>query len=648
MGGPFSFLRARSARVLRATGPLALPLVLAGGWVLLFGLFRLGFLVLYWARLRAVPELGRLPSLGLRFDLITCAYLLAPLALALLAAPAAWRARLRPGLVAYGTALSVAVLFLELASLGFLDEYDSRPNRLFLEHALDGEVLRTIWRQYPLLVCATVPALALLGWAVAHGLARLERARADWNGTRRALALPVVALALFLAGRGSVLGRATTRSVANVSTSHLANELVPNSSYTLACAFFDLYLERSPAELYGDMPFDEALARVRRWSRIEDRPGPVPLLHEQRSAPAPGRPMNLVIVLEESLGAQFVGALGGLPLTPELERLGHEGLWFENLYCTGTRTVRGLEAMVCGFLPTPSASVLKLGLAQQGFLTIAALLKSQGYATEYVYGGDSGFDNMENFLLANGFDRARDQDDFAAPEFVGTWGVSDEDLMREADALFASHGEQPFFALVLSTSNHAPFEYPPGRIRPHDAEPATRNNAVQYADYAIGRLFERARTEEYFAHTLWIVVADHDTRAPSDELLPLEHFHIPGLILGPNVDPRVFVPVASQVDLLPTALHLLGYHGAHPLPGRDLLELPSDDPGRAVLQYYTVHGFLAGDRLVVHAPYDEPLQFTWRGGHLAPAPLDRELERDALAHALLPWRLYLEQKYRLP
>jgi phosphoglycerol transferase MdoB-like AlkP superfamily enzyme len=431
---------------------------------------------------------------------------------------------------------------------------------------------------------------------------------------------------------------------------------VPNGLYTIACAALDMRMERSAADLYGDLPRDEIVARVRRWARIDPAQCPdpeLPLLHQPAPVPPAPERYNLVILLQESLGAQFVKRLGGRPVTPHLEELSKQGLWFDRMYAAGTRTVRGIEAVVCGFPPSPSSSVIKLGLAQNGFFSMAQLLQTQGYACDYLYGGKSEFDNMENFLLSNGFQHSITQSDFKDPAFVATWGVSDEDLMRRADETFAAHGKDPFFALVLSTSNHTPFEFPDGRIELHDPEKATRDNSVKYADYAIGLFFELARKQDYFAHTVFLVVADHDTRAPSDDLLPLDHFHIPALFLGPGIEPRVESRIASQIDLMPTALHLLGLAPANPMPGRDLLALPAGDPGRALCQYNNVHGFLTGDRLVVHQPFEAPLQFTCHlGGDgetvLEPAALDPELEKDALAHVLLPWLLYSEQRYRLP
>jgi phosphoglycerol transferase MdoB-like AlkP superfamily enzyme len=632
-------------------GPASLLVGLVASLLVLFSFFRLAFVLLYWSRVRAVPDFGEIFVLGLRFDAMTLGVALAPLALALLLLPSGIVRRCGALFALYAAALTALALFFELASFGFLDEYDSRPNRLFLEYLhKSDELTATILKAYPLLVVVAALGVGAVAWFAWRIGGRLVREHEGWSARRRLVLAPLLLLILFGAARGGV-AHAANRSAANFSNSHLANELVPNGLYTIACAALDMRMERSAAELYGDLPRDEVIARVRRWAGIEPGACPdpaLPVFHQPPPVPRLARPRNLVILLEESLGAQFVQRLGGLHVTPHLEELSQQGLWFDHMYATGTRTVRGLEGVVCGFPPSPSSSVVKLGLSQGSFFTMAQLLAQRGYACDFLYGGTNEFDNMQTFLLSNGFQNAITQADFADPAFLATWGVSDEDLVRRANETFVAHGDKPFFALVLSTSNHTPFEFPDGRIELYDAEKATRNNSVKYADYAIGLLFELARKEAYFENTLWVVVADHDTRAPSDDLLPLEHFHIPALILGPGVEPRVESRIASQIDLMPTALHLLGLAPAHPMPGRDLFALAPDDPGRALLQYNLVNGFLAGDRLVVHQPYDKPLQFAVSGDELVPAPLDPELERDALAHVLLPWMLYSEQSYRLP
>ncbi len=109
---------------------------------------------------------------------------------------------------------------------------------------------------------------------------------------------------------------------------------------------------------YGKMPDDEVIHRIRKGMGLPESAftnPDIPTLHLQVPRHKRKRPLNLVIILEESLGAEYVQSLGGLPLTPELERLSQKGLWFSQLYATGTRSVRGIEAVVTGF-PTNTGS----------------------------------------------------------------------------------------------------------------------------------------------------------------------------------------------------------------------------------------------------------------------------------------------------
>src|SRR5690606_6604031 len=172
-----------------------------------------------------------------------------------------------------------------------------------------------------------------------------------------------------------------------------------------------------------------------------------PRVHPRAPTRRRGRPANIVIILEESLGAQYSAALGGANLTPHLDALAREGWAFARAYATGTRSVRGLEAVTAGFLPTPAQAVLKLPAAQRGFFTLADVLGRHGYHSRFIYGGESHFDNMKGFFLGNGFDEIIDRLDFTNPAFVGTWGASDEDMFTQLDThLRADHDrDRPSF-----------------------------------------------------------------------------------------------------------------------------------------------------------------------------------------------------------
>ena len=646
---PVQAPQSRGARWLAA---VAYPLALFLGVLVLASLARALLTWGFFERVERTSGYSELFTVGLHIDAVTASFLALVPTVAWLLMPARRYRLLELPLVLYFSLVLTLMVTLEAVSFDFLEEYDQRPNRIFVEY-LGGskEVTGTLWAQYHWQLIATAVLAALtfvLSWKLAtRVLALSASARPAVRRGLLALALPLLALG----ARGTLDHRPVNPSSAAFSGENLLNQLALNSTYSVAYAAYSMRSERSPADLYGHMAPAEIYERVGKYTTFAPDSavaGDIPFLHVQRPQAPARRPKNLVLVLEESLGAEFVGCLGGLPLTPNFDELSREGLLLTNLFSTGTRTVRGIEATVCGFLPTPASAVVKLPRSQSGFFTLAALLRQHGYATDFIYGGESHFDNMAAFLLGNGFERAFSQEDFVAPAFHGTWGVSDEDLMRKANETFVAHGDRPFFALVLSVSNHSPFEFPEGRIELHDPEPYTRNNAMKYADYALGELFRLAKRERYWNDTLWIVVADHNTRVYGDDLIPVSKFHIPGLILGPGVSPGRFERVASQIDLAPTALHLLGLETTHPLIGRNLFELAPDDPGRAILQYYDAHGLLVGDRIAIHPGAAEPGCFRFAGGRLEPLEPDVELLRDARAHALLPGLLYEARSYRLP
>ncbi len=634
--------------ICQRSGPVG---VLAGAFLLALlwlSLARSALVAMHWDRLTEVADVWKIFVIGIRMDTImVCQLLVIPTALYLLLPGKVIRQHSVALLFAVFAAL---LIHMELSTPNFIGEYDNRPDRIYYEYLrYPREVFTTLIKTYPvqlLFVTGVVGAAGYSVWRLAHR--QMQRA-AQWSWPKRALVFPVLAVLLFIGVRSTFGHRPANLSTAAFSNNHLANELAVSSTYTLFSAIYMSQQEVSAAEMYGQMGWDEVQMRVRR--SMQQQPGKFTdssllTMHEQSSV-ITNKPHNLVVLVLESLGADFVGSLGGLPLTPNLDKLAAEGLWFTELYATGTRTVRGLEAIATGFPPTAAPSVLKLPASQHNFYTLGQLLKGQGYATEFIYGGVGNFDNMRRFFLENGFDRVIEQKDFAAPTYLGTWGVSDEDLVSKAHETFLAHGDQPFFALMLSTSNHVPFEFPEGRIELHEQPAATRNNAVKYTDYAIGKLFELARSSPYWENTIFLVVADHDARVFGSDLVPVEHFHIPGVIVGPGVPRKHYTQVASQLDLGPTLLGLLGVDTTHPMIGRDLLTT-TDAPGRAIMQFGDANGYRVGNSVAIHLPHLPAQTFLYRDKRLTPVEHDVELERDGLAHLLWADRSYRELLYRLP
>lgn len=628
------------------------------------GLSRVVLIGWQWQRVDVTDALFRMLLQGWRSDLITLGLFAAPLVMLLPLFLAVnrltWWSRLASAWLSFSL---IAILLLEFATPQFLYEYDSRPNRLFVEYLVyPREVFAMLWQGYRGSLALVTVGLAAASWLVIRHFNKYRHASHHWRTRTVLMVWPIVVVVLFVMIRSSFQHRPANLASFAFCDDAMVNSLVTNSAYSVLSAVYGLKNE-ADSQIYGDMPAQEMIQRVRNGMgapAASFSSEQFPTLHKQVASVRRARPLNLAILLEESLGAGFVERLGGIPITPHLNGLADQGIWFEQLYATGTRSVRGIEAVVAGFPPTPALSVVKLNKSQRDFATMASVLRRAGYRNEFVYGGESHFDNMRGFFLGNGFHDVVDRDDFLTPKFVGSWGASDEDLFAKAhERLRALHGaRQPFFLLIFSSTNHTPFEFPDGRIELHEQPKQTVHNAVKYADHALGEFLKQARASEYWADTLVMVVADHDTRVYGDELVPVNKFHIPGVILGADTKPLRIDSTVSQIDLAPTLLSLLGVDSEHPFPGRDLTRTlpefgnraPLPAP-RAMMQFDQNFAWLQNNQVTVLLPDGDVRYFSYdrRAKSLEPARThDPEMARTALANVLMPAWLYRDQLYRLP
>ena len=349
------------ARLRRALGPLSPLVVFFGAGLLFLSASRASLTLAHLGRIEKVEGAWRLFAVGLRMDSITLSIALFVPTPVLLLLPRRGSGLWKPVLATYFALVAALVVFMEVVTLPFMAQYDGRPNRIFIDYlAYPHEVAATVWAdQKPTVVLALllVGCTLRLAWRQARALLDDHR---WWSSGWRLLALPPFAALVFLGARSTLGHRGANISTAAFSGDHLANELALNSTYSLGYAVYTRRTEIDAHRLYGGLPRRDVLARVRRQMLLP--PGAftrddLPTLHRQTSARVRTRPYNLVILLEESLGAQYVGSLGGLDLTPNLDRLATEGLFLTNLYATGTRTVRGIEATVTGFLPMAGDSV---------------------------------------------------------------------------------------------------------------------------------------------------------------------------------------------------------------------------------------------------------------------------------------------------
>lgn len=313
---------------------------------------------------------------------------------------------------------------------------------------------------------------------------------------------------------------------------------------------------------------------------------------------------NVVLISIESLSAAYMKAYGyEESVTPFLDQLAQKSLFFTNLYATGNRTVRGLEALTLCIPPTAGESVIKREKENKNKFTTGSVFKSKGYSVKYLYGGYSYFDNMKDFYAGNGYEIV-DRDNFTPEEitFANVWGVCDEDMAKKAISEMNKDYKagKPFFHHWMTVSNHRPFTYPEGKIDiPADSK--SRKGGVKYTDYSIMKFFEMAQKQPWFKNTVFVIVADHCSSSAGKTELPMDKYRIPAMIYAPEfVAPQKFSQVTSQIDVMPTVLGLLNFKYQSKFLGQDVFS--KNFVPRAYIATYQDLGFVKDNYLTVISP----------------------------------------------
>lgn len=638
--------------------PLLRPLiVLLGTYVALSALLRLLLWTQFGMGQVAAAELPAILALGAVNDLVESLYLFAPLALYLALAPPHWHRR-RGGarlLFAAAALMLFGMLFLAAMEYFFFEEFDARFNLVAVDYLIyPTEVIGDIRAEYPVasLSLALAAAALLLLWGLRGRLLPAAQRESPWLPVRLSrLLLPYAALLA-----AAILWWPADR----IERFHngVANELSANGPAHFFAAFRTNHIDYHAFYRSGDpLRLRELLARdlLRGGGQFTNlAAGDLTRRFEAR-ADGLGK-LNVVLLSEESLGAEFVGAYGDRRgLTPEFDALARQGILFRQAYATGTRTVRGLEAFSASFPPIPSESIVKRP-GNQDIATWGKVMARLGYHTSFLYGGYGAFDNMNAYFGGNGF-ALSDRSDILQPGFANVWGVSDDDLFRHAIGYFDARAREgrPFFSIVMSTSNHKPYTFPQG-IEGIKPQGGGRSAGVRYADHALGAFFREARRHAWFEHTVFVIAADHGARVYGKADIPLYSYEIPVLILAPSkLAPREVDTRLSQIDIAPTVLGLLGLPYEAPFFGEDVLHWPQDQPRTLLMNHNHNVAALRGEQLCILGLHDAAhceryRRLPGRPGpettRLEAAPLDAELVDLATAYYQTAYDQFQGRRYR--
>lgn len=585
--------------------------------------------VLSWPALDAGwMELPVIYLRGLLFDLGFYSYFLIPFVLYVWLVPERfWRSWLNKVLVHGVYLLSIyGFLFVAVAEYFFWDEFTVRFNFISVDYLVyTHEVTDNIQQSYPVGPILTALALVALGiyWLTRPYLRQALNCRshlAQRSGPVLLLLLLPVASFLLL-----------NQQWREYSKNTFHNELASNGPYQFFAAFRNNVLDYDTF-----YPVRDDLAVTRNLFRLLHKPLPASpdalkpyAIGRFIDNPGEEQRHNVILVTIESFNADFLKRFadqrgypdtvkpdlirqygGDAGMTPFLDALIDQSLFFSRMYATGTRTVRGLEAITLSIPPTPGRSIVKRLGHESGMHSLGQVFRDKGYDVQFIYGGRGYFDNMNAFFAGNGYgiiDQDNADDFQHTIRFENAWGMSDGDLyditLSQADRAFAKG--QPFFYQLMTTSNHRPFTFPEGTI---DWPQHNRESVIAYTSYAIGEFLRKAREKPWFDNTIFVFIADHTSRAAGKASLQVARYHIPLWIYAPKlVKPGMVDTLLSQIDLAPTLLALLNMDYESWFFGLNAAEVrPGEE--RALIGNYQKLGLYKQGVLTYLAPVKQVVQ----------------------------------------
>lgn len=538
---------------------------------------------------------------GMLYDTVTGIQALIPLFLLLLLIPVKWlnNKYSRYLLIASIFILYFTIIFIGVSQYLFWDEFQTNFNFIAVDYLIyTTEVLGNIKEAYNLWLI--VPILCLITGAFTY--IQMKNLKKEFLPTQPKEKIVGILLAFFLPTMFFYTVDSKWRNM--VSSNQYNVEIAGNGPYEFVSAFRNNELDY--AQFYITEDNSVAIQTLRSLLATKD----ASFLDDQsttRSIQAyrPYIKPNIVMIVVESLSADFMGSFGNEEnLTPNLDRLAQQSLFFTDVYATGTRTVRGLEALSLAVPPTPGQSIVRRP-ENQDLSLLGSVLEKDGYKSSFLYGGYGYFDNMNAFFAGNGY-AVTDRTDIAKDKimFETVWGVADEIIFNQAlDEMDEKTAKQEkVFQMIVTTSNHSPYTYPDGRI---DLPPGRREGAVKYTDWAIGDFIDKAKSKPWFSDTVFIIVADHQASSAGRVDLPINRYHIPCLVYAPGIiTPEKNNRLMSQIDIPPTLLGLLGHSYESKFLGYDINTL---EPGqeRAFVSTYQNLGYIKDDKIVILKPQNK-------------------------------------------
>ncbi|MHC5361766.1 LTA synthase family protein [Myroides sp. LJL110] len=595
---------------------------------------------------------------GLFYDMAIVSCFVLPMGILLSIIPQRIQGSVFDKVIVYGftTLYFIIFYFSFFSEITFWQEFKSRFNFIAVDYLIyTYEVIKNIQESYPLQIL--IPGVLLLSLITVFVGIKFKFYHNTFTSkaTFKLKAISVGLNILLALGLIYFLDNNTSSLWQN----RYNNEISKSGIFSFFSAFRNNHLLYQ--DHYKTIDIDSAFSMVQKQLKdsktLYDIQHVNPIFRTIKSGNAnlPEQKPNVIFVLMESMSASFLQQeYKGEPITKNLNQLAQNSVWFKNMFASGTRTVRGMEAVVLSIVPTPGHSIVKR-VNNQGLYSVSSVFKEKGYHNMFFYGGDGYFDNMNSFFGGNGFDiydrgrgsvlsdkipanRYNIQDDEVS--FENAWGICDQDIYNKVISVFdqKANQNQPLFAFVMTTSNHRPYTYPDSQI---DIESGQgRQGAVKYADYAIGEFLQKAKQKPWFDQTVFVFIADHCASSAGGSVIDVDNYHIPAFIYNaPMVDKMIVDKETAQIDIFPTLFSIFNWNYRSGFYGKDILDPQYES--RSFLATYIQLGMKKDKDVMVLSDQNKVNQYLWKDGNLILKDKQEDFQKEIISNYQTADYLYL-------